>query len=300
MKTCLILLASVLLSGCVRHLNAPDTTVPARTTEWRVEKNIVYTPPDWPQTLHADIYLPEGPGPHPAVLSVHGGGWERRSRDDMAGISETLASHGLAVMNIGYRFAPEYRFPAQLHDLQQAMHWLNDNAQRLDIDTNRMAGFGYSSGAHLVSLLGLVANQGGELDTPHGGPETTLDAVVAGGTPSDLRKFDSGKLVIQLLGGTKQAMPERYAAASPVTHITPQAPPFFLFHGSWDDLVPLDHTTDFQSALAADGVPTEMMVLSWRGHILTFLTSHQVVDDAIQFLYRQLDMTDEEPVPRAT
>ncbi|HAM74809.1 MAG TPA: alpha/beta hydrolase, partial [Alcanivorax sp.] len=45
----------------------------------------VYTPGDWPQTLHADIYRPEPPGRYPTVLVVHGGGWERRSPEDMAG-----------------------------------------------------------------------------------------------------------------------------------------------------------------------------------------------------------------------
>lgn len=290
MKGCLVLLTSLLMCACTRHLNAPQSTVDRPDTEWTVQENVVYTPSDWPQSLHADIYRPESQGPHPAVLSVHGGGWERRSPEDMAGIAEELASNGFMVMNIEYRFAPQFRFPAQLHDLQQAMHWLNDNAARLNIDKDRIAGVGYSSGAHLVSLLALVASEGGELDAPYGGPETQLDAVVAGGTPSDLRKFDSGELVVQFLGDTKQAMPERYAAASPVTHITPQSPPFFLFHGDWDSLVPLDHATDFQAALAAKGIPTEMMILRWRGHILTFLTSQQAIDAGIQFLYRQLKL----------
>ncbi|ENO15127.2 alpha/beta hydrolase [Marinobacter nanhaiticus D15-8W] len=292
-RTCLVLLVSLLMCACTRHINAPQRIVDTPDTEWTLQENRVYTPADWPEPLHADIYLPQGPGPHPAVLTVHGGGWERRSPEDMEWIAEELASNGFAVMNVEYRFAPQYRFPAQLHDLQQAMHWLNDNAERLDIDADRLAGFGYSSGAHLVSLLALVASEGGELDEPYGGPETRLDAVVSGGTPSDLRKFDSGELVVQFLGDTKQAMPDRYAAASPVTHVTPQAPPFFLFHGGWDSLVPLDHATDFQATLAADGVATEMMILRWRGHILTFLTSHQAVDAAIQFLYRQLELTED-------
>lgn len=296
-KTCLALLASLLMCACTRHINAPQRMVDTPDTEWTLQENLVYTPADWPEPLHADVYLPQGQGPHPAVLTVHGGGWERRSPEDMEWIAEELASNGFAVMNIEYRFAPEYRFPAQLYDLQQAMHWLNDNAGRLDIDTDRLAGFGYSSGAHLVSLLALVASEGGELDAPYGGPETRLDAVVAGGTPSDLRKFESGELVVQFLGDTKQAIPGRYTAASPVTHITPQAPPFFLFHGGWDSLVPLDHATDFQAALVADNVPTELMILRWRGHVLTFLTSQQAVDAAVQFLYRQLELAEDPAMP---
>lgn len=291
MKALILCGLCLLLGGCAQRLNIPEQTVPIADHAWHLEKNIVYSPADWPQPLHADLYLPDTDGPHPAVLTVHGGGWTGRTRADMEDIAETLADSGFAVMNIEYRFAPEYPFPAQLHDLQQAMHWLHDNAARLAIDPDRVAGFGYSSGAHLVSLLALVATEGGALDAPYGGPDTRLDAVVSGGTPSDLRKFKSGKLVEQFLGGTLAEVPARYAAASPVTHITPSAPPFFLYHGMDDDLVPVDHATDFQADLAAAGVPAEMMLLKWRGHITTFLTSDNAVDAAVQFLYRTLAMT---------
>lgn len=291
MKALILCCAFLLLGGCAQRLNVPEQTVPIPDYTWHQQKDIIYSPADWPQVLHADLYLPDTGGPHPAVLTVHGGGWSGRTRADMEDIAETLADSGFAVMNIEYRFAPEYPFPAQLQDLQQAMHWLNDNAARLDINPDKLAGFGYSAGAHLVSLLALVAAEGGELDAPYGGPDTRLDAVVSGGTPSDLRKFKSGKLVEQFLGGTLAAVPDRYAAASPVTHITPAAPPFFLYHGMMDDLVPVDHATDFQADLDAAGVPTEMMLLKFRGHITTFLASDNAVDAAVQFLYRTLAMS---------
>ncbi len=291
MKALILCGLCLLVGGCAQRLNIPERTVPIPEHAWHLEKNIVYSPADWPELLHADLYLPDSGGPHAVVLTVHGGGWTGRTRADMEGIAETLADSGFAVMNIEYRFAPEYPFPAQLHDLQLAIHWLHDNAARLHIDPDRVAGFGYSSGAHLVSLLALVAAEGGSLDARYGGPDTRLDAVVSGGTPSDLRKFKSGKLVEQFLGGTLAEVPERYAAASPVTHITPSAPPFFLYHGMDDDLVPVDQATDFQADLAAAGVPTEMMLLRWRGHISTFLTGDNAVDAAIQFLYRTLSMT---------
>ncbi|MEQ5836692.1 alpha/beta hydrolase [Marinobacter sp. NFXS9] len=290
MRGVMMSLLGVLLGGCATHLNAPDQTVPVAELNWTVEEGVVFTPADWPEPLVADVYQPRSDGRHPAVLIVHGGGWQGRSRDDMASTAENLAEAGFVVMNVAYRFAPDYEFPAQLHDLQQAMHWLHDNADRLSVDTDRIAGWGYSSGAHLVSLLALVASQGGDLDRPYGGPDTKLAAVVSGGTPSDLRKFGSGKLVEQFLGGTVKQVPDRYAAASPVTHITSDAPPFFLYHGTWDSLVPVDHATDFQADLAAAGVPTEMLLLRWRGHIATFLTDQAVEDDAIQFLYRTLDV----------
>lgn len=280
---------SLLLSACATHINAPDQLHTPAETDWSVERGVVYTPDDWPEALKADLYRPVSDGPHPGVLVVHGGSWAGRSREDMDGFAERLAGHGFVVMNIDYRLAPEYRFPAQIHDLQQAMHWLQGEAEALNLDANRIGGFGYSAGAHLVSLLGLVASEpGNRLDQPHGGPQTRLSAVVAGGTPSDLRKFGSGRILRDFLGGRMEEMPERYEAASPVSHVTAQAPPFFLFHGRWDALVPVHHSTDFQAILAARGVYTEMVLLEYRGHGLTFFLNDAAMDAAVSFLGRFL------------
>jgi hypothetical protein len=95
-----------------------------------LERGVVYTPPGWPAALAADIYVPANPGLRPAVLLVHGGGWEGRDRSDMDGIAERLATRGFVVMNVSYRFAPAYRFPAQLQDMQQAVRWLRSRAPR--------------------------------------------------------------------------------------------------------------------------------------------------------------------------
>lgn len=287
----LTFLLIALLAACATHTGRQGNTgVQALPeTEFGITRNLIYSPVGWPEQLRADVYQPQGPGPFPAVLVVHGGGWEGRSPEDMAGISERLASQGFVAVNIAYRFAPAYQFPAQLHDVQQAMHWIQRNAQDYHIDRTRVAALGYSAGAHLVSLLGVVAGGGGELDRPHGGPETRPYAVVAGGTPSDLRKFTGGTLVPQFLGGTIEQIPETFAAASPVVHVHEGAPPFFLYHGGADLLVSDDHATDFRDRLTEAGVYTELYMLKWRGHLTAFATSGSAIEEAMQFLLRVKD-----------
>lgn len=277
-----------LLSACASHTGAPPQTkaVELPDTDYRVVRAVRYTPADWPESLTADIYQPEGQGPFPAVLVVHGGGWEGRTPTDMESISKRLASSGFVAVNIGYRFAPQYRFPAQLHDLQIAMHWIQRNADSYAIDRENVSALGYSAGAHLVSLLGLVAGTGNDLDMPHGGAETKPAAVVAGGTPSDLRKFTGGRLVPQFLGGTIDQIPETFAAASPAAHVHAEAPPFFLYHGTADLLVSDDHATDFYDELKDAGVYSELYLLKWRGHLTAFATSGSAIDEAMQFLRR--------------
>lgn len=293
-------LSCVLFAGCTTYVNAPKGDLPPawqqpRDLDYRVVKNRTYTPSDWPQPLQADIYLPETAGEalRPAVMMVHGGGWEGRSRDDMTPIAKRFARRGYVVVNVSYRFAPEYRFPAQLNDLQVARHWIDDHAGEWRVDTQRIAGLGYSSGAHLVSLLALVAGTSSRLDAPYGGSDTGFAAVVSGGTPADLRLWDSGRLLIQLMNGTEAERPTAYAEASPVFHVHPDAPPFFLFHGSWDDLVPPEQAETFMQALEVDGNHVELLWMNGRGHITTFLFRGSAESAALDFLAREM------PAPNA-
>lgn len=249
-----------------------------------------YTPDDWPEPLNARVRLPQGDGDElrPAALLVHGGGWRNRTPEDMEEIAEALTRRGFVTLNIEHRFAPDYRFPAQLHDLQQAMAWLHANAEDWRVDTDRIVGVGFSSGAHLVSLLALAGSDG-PLAEPHGGEHARLAAVVAGGTPSDLFKFADGRLVVQFLGGTRAEVPEQYRLASPARQIPDTPPPFFLFHGTWDRLVPVDHATDFYQALRDEGGEAELFLQHGRGHFLSFLTRGTAIEAGLDFLERQVN-----------
>lgn len=248
-----------------------------------------YTPEAWPEPLRAHVLLPstQSSALRPAALVVHGGGWRNRGPEDMELIAEQLAAQGYVTVNIEHRFAPDYRFPAQLHDLQQAMAWIHANAATWQIDTDRIVGVGFSSGAHLVSLLALAGSDG-PLADPYGGEHARLAAVMAGGLPSDLLKFDDGRLVVDFIGGTRAERPEAYALASPARQITAKAPPFFLFHGSWDQLVPVDHATDFYAALKAQGTPSELYLQRGRGHVTSFLLRGSAIEAGIAFLNRQV------------
>jgi len=279
--------ALAVLIGCATALSRHEAAGVAMET-------VVFTPENWPKALTADIYRPAHPGPHPGLLMVHGGGWEGRSRSDMDRVSLRYAKRGFVVMNVSYRFAPEAQYPAQVHDLQQAMRWLHREAQALDLDRERIAAMGYSAGAHLLSLMALAADTQPDLDQPYGGPETRPAAVVAGGSPMDLRKYPGGRLVPQFLGGRIDEIPETFAAASPVTRVHGEAPPFFLFHGGSDRLVTIDHSEDFERALAQRGVPVSLYRLPWRGHILAFLTAGSALTEADDFLDKHLSPAESE------
>lgn len=296
MRNILILAFAVCVScACAVHefrpAEAADSGVASLPDyDFNVTESVVYTPEDWPKELVADIYVPqsEAGGPYPAVLVVHGGGWSGGSPGSMDANAKTLARAGFVAVNISYRLAPETQFPGQLHDLQQAMHWIHTHAREYKIDTARIGGLGYSAGAHLVSLLGVI-QPSDEIDQPYGGEQTRLAAVVAGGTPADLAAYEkSGRLLRQFMGGTNQEMPVRYAAASPIAHVSSHSPPFFLYHGQWDTLVPISQAENFAEVLHAAGVQAELYRLRFRGHLLTLVSDGSAVESGIEFLRRHL------------
>lgn len=285
MFRCLCLaVAGLLTTGCASQLSRPDGPAPKPVhTDFHVSRDIVISPAEWPQKLEADIYRPDGKGPFPAVLVLYGGGWHAGNRWQMMPVAMALARRGYVAMATTYRLAPQYRFPAQLEDVELAVRWMRTNGIQYGIDPVRIGAWGYSAGAHLAALLGGV-----NADDPLGAPDVRIQAVVAGGTPSDLTKPVDNNDLRQLFGGSYRHMPGAYRAASPVNHVDAGDPPVFLYHGGADHLVTLDHATDYKTLLDRAGIPNELMILRGRGHLLAYLTDGPAVQAALEFLDRHL------------
>ncbi len=268
-----------LLIGCSSHIGKPAAPAPdLLSTRYDVRRDIAFSPADWPQTLLADIYVPRGDGPWPGVLLIHGGGWEGGDRGQVQSIAERLAKRGYVVFNTTYRFAPQYRHPAQIEDVRLAHDWMRAHASEYRLRADRIGAWGYSAGAHLAALLGTWPDADG----------TRPQAIVAGGIPSDLTKFSGGKLVPQFLGTTLQESPEGFREASPFHHVSADDPAHFLYHGGSDMLVSVDHAEDYHAALLAAGVHSELFILRGRGHITAFLTDGPAFAAGVEFLERQL------------
>ncbi len=220
--------------------------------------------------LQADVFLPEGAGPFPGVLMVHGGGWVSGYREQMNQHSRILAEKGFVVVSISYRLAPRFHFPAQLVDCQDALRWMVGNAERYHIDSTRLAGFGYSAGAQLVCLLGFDSGPSGQ---PGAADQTCprLRAVVAGGTPCDLTAGTYGGLLrCAYLGGTRRQYPERYRQASPLYHLSACCPPTFFYHGDVDRMVGAEGVRAASRRLRELGVRSEVYWVTGKGHVATF------------------------------
>ena len=242
----------------------------------RVDEGLVFSPPDWPQPLAGDLVRPDGCSRCPLVVLVHGGSWKSGKPGHMRGFAEALAARGYASFSVQYRLVPDWRFPAQLEDVQLALRWLTREADALDIDAGRLGIWGYSAGAHLASLAALVT------DAPR------VRAVVSGGNPADLLYASTSPLVEALMGGPFDDMPDAYRAASPLHQVTADAPPTFIYHARWDWIVATEHARRLQAALDDAGVPNELHWLPMRGHIVGFFLPGEARERAIDFLDRYL------------
>lgn len=270
-----------LVAGCAAHRAiGPATSIV-------VERDLVYVRRG-EQALKADVYSPTGAGPFRGVLLVHGGSWQRGDKGRMAAIGERLARRGYVAVSIDYRHAPEHRFPAQLYDCQAAVRWMRANAGPLRLDPARLGGFGYSAGAHLVALLATTDESDG-LDevVAQPGTDTRLQAAVLGAAPIDLRRFPANRTFNRFLGGTAAEQPDIYALASPITFVTPDDPPMFLYHGASDWMVDASQSRLMFDALLRASVPA-VYYETGGGHFATFLFDDKQVSRAIDFLDRWL------------
>jgi len=234
--------------------------------------------------LELDLYLPAGDGPHPVVVFLHGGGWRLGSRH-LAGPAyrgqtptpfERVAQAGIAVASVDYRLSGEAVFPAQLHDAKAAVRWLRARAGELGVDPDRIAAWGESAGAHLAALLGLVGDQAMEGDVGVAGTSSAVSAVVAWYAPTDLAAVaadlgvdphDPATREAQLLGAPAVDVPELAAQASPVTHVSPDAPPFLLLHGAADRMIPCVQSERLYDALVEAGVEAELDIYEDADHM---------------------------------
>jgi acetyl esterase len=107
------------------------------------------------RTLMARIYQPQGDGPFPAVLDLHGGAWNDKDRTANAPMDENLAASGLLVVAIDLTLAPEGPYPASVQDANYGVRWLKAKAPEWNGDPATIGALGSSSGGHVMELCAM-------------------------------------------------------------------------------------------------------------------------------------------------
>jgi triacylglycerol lipase len=257
----------------------------AEAPSYKTISNVTYAKRDQ-RALKADVLTPAQTGRFPGVLIVHGGAWRGGNRHHLAKAAGALAKAGYVTVSIDYRLAPKDPFPAQIDDCKDAVRWMRTNAEKYHIDPDRVGGFGYSAGGHLVVLLGTADEEPQEKKAA--AVSSRLQAVVAGGAPVDFQLLPPNAEVLSYwLGGTRAQKPELYRRASPLEFVSADDPPMFLFHGARDIVVPSISTIAMAAKLQAAKVPVETLLIDKKGHIRTML-DEEAIERAVSFFEKHL------------
>lgn len=213
-----------------------------------------------------DIYMPAGGGPWPVVVNIHGGGWMTGDKEGATGFGGELRE-GYAVVSINYRLYPAIRFPKMVEDVKCAIRSLRAHATQFNLDPNRIAVVGVSAGGHLAALLGTSDQSAGWDVGEYLDQSSRVQVVVALAPATDLsQQFLEPTNQIQLLD---LFGPQNLVLASPITHISPDDPPFLLIHGDQDKLIPVQQSQSMYAKLEEAGVPAELLIIKNAEHSLT-------------------------------
>jgi len=244
---------------------------PAFAAEPKIQTDIVYGKAG-ERELKLDMAVPaKGAGPFPVIVCVHGGGWRLGNKRDYHGWLPMLAEEGYVAVSVGYRLAPDHCFPCQIEDCKTAVRFLRANADKYKINKDRVGAFGYSAGGHLVSLMGLTDAKSGFEGKQHPDESSRVQCVVDFFGPTDLAAWakDDGvqrALLGPLMGGPYKEKAADHDKASPINHVTKDAPPFLIFHGAKDFIVPVDQSRKFADKLKAAGAPVTYVEVKDEGH----------------------------------
>ncbi len=247
----------------------------------QLEADIPYAETDNPRQ-RLNLLLPKDPDneqPLPVIVYVHGGAW---LAGDRAGghrrLADYVSSGEYAGVSVGYRLTDEAIWPAQIYDCKAAIRWIRGNAEKYNLDPNRIGVIGDSAGGHLVAMLGTsggIEELEGDLGA-HTDLGSNVQCVVDQFGPSDLlamKDYPSqldhdaanspeGKLV----GGRVSDKKEIATAASPIAYVSRDDPPFLIIHGNQDRIVPYNQSERLAAALKKAEVECYFATVDGAGH----------------------------------
>ena len=255
------------------------------------------------RTLMARIYQPEGEGPFPALLDVHGGAWNDQDRTANVPVDERLAASGILVVAIDVRLASEAPYPGSVEDVNFGIRWLKSKAREWNGDPGTVGALGSSSGGHVIELCAMNPHDSRYTvhplqDAP--GLDATLAYVIARSPISDpLARYEQAKKMQRetLIKNSEiyfdawenifQANPQRILERGESVTL----PPMFILQGALDDNVLPAVQERFAATYKEAGGDIDLEVFEGADHRWIIHPSPQT-DRAIEmikaFIARQL------------
>lgn len=259
-----------------------------------VETDITYCTPvdDLPQKM--DIYYPQIGGPWPAVIYVHGGSWMEGDKAEGEGW-RGLNDLGFLVVSVNYRMAAEGKFPVMIEDIKCAVRYLRAHSAEYNLDPDRIGAIGASAGGHLVALLGTADESVGWDQGEFTDYSSKVQAVIGQSGMYDFTVkalSGIGTPIFYAFGALPGKESPEMLAASPVTHVSPDDPPFLILHGTQDGVIPVEQAEIMNARLVETGVPSLLVIVENGDHSLqgknTSPTQDEINAAILDFLKKNL------------
>ena len=239
-------------------------------------KDVEYAKPGGTPVL-LDLHVPDGPGPFPAAILIHGGGFDEGSKStNVRPLFEPLANAGFAWFSVDYRLAPAVHHKQANEDVVSAIQWVKANAAKYHVDVNRIALIGESAGGFLVNYIGT-----------HETPDSKVAAVVDLYGPVDYGRLaqervahpeqfnmksigrhaaNGGGIRFFEVDELNEAGLAKLRATSPLFAVHRGMTPFLAIHGTKDDQVPFSQSELMCAAMKKAGAVCELITVREGGH----------------------------------
>ncbi|MTH64707.1 alpha/beta hydrolase fold domain-containing protein [Paracoccus sp. DK608] len=252
--------------------------------------------PDSPRNL-LDIHRPEGAGPFPAILDIHGGGFISGDKRQLA-VPRQILAKGIAVVRMNYRLSDQARWPAQQDDVLAAAAFLQTRAAELGLQPGRLALGGRSAGAFMavsaaISMVqagrppAAVVNFYGPMDFGSMDKDIARLGVKVQRLPADSPQSVESLLIGYAVGDRREAA----TAMGPVGRLDALAkgvhlPPLFSRHGTADTIVSVHQSEHLRDAWRRvdPGAAMDFALLQGEGHGTAGFSSDRVLGDLAGFL----------------
>lgn len=215
-------------------------------TEVTEIKEVIYQQ-DKNRALHLDAFLNTKQKKNPALVMIHGGGWRSGNKNQMQDMARAIASKGYSCFAIEYRLSVEAKYPGGIYDVKNAIKFIKDNAKKFNVDPDKIAVLGCSSGGQMAALIGTTNEILDFEDQSFKSKSSSkvqaiidVDGVLAFKHPES----SEGDMASFWLGGTYAEKPENWKNASPLNHTGKSTPAilfinssFERFHAGRDDMI---------------------------------------------------------------
>lgn len=222
-------------------------------------------------SMSLDLRVPNGKGPFPAAIIVHGGSFSHgNKRTYVTPLFDVLSNAGFAWFTINYRLAPDHQFPAAVDDVESAVVWVKSNTTKYRIDPKRIVLLGESAGGYLVAYAGAHPSRGAEVAAVvdfYGPNDLVLQTEKRRSEPDPTKPPGTG--LMEFLGFKSwhdAGVVEKLRAVSPTTLISKRMPPFLFIHGNADEQVPYEQSPKMCDAMRKAGARCEVVTVEGGRH----------------------------------